>query len=478
MAMKKFYLTTPIYYVNNVPHVGHAYTTLAADVIARYYRFKLGKENVFFITGTDEHGANVAQAAAKHDKSPKEYADIVAPRFMEAWKLLNIRYDFFHRTTDPRHEKIVQEVLSKIYKKGYIYEGIYEGWYCIGCEKFLNITDLVDGKCPLHPTREPVFQKEKNYFLKLKELSKIILKKIKEKEYVILPLKRHNEIVNRLKQGVDDISISRAGVSWGIPVPWDPNQTIYVWIDALLFYYTSIKFLSNHNRFWPPDLQLMAKDILWFHSVIWQAILIALNEKLPKTIFAHGFFTIDGQKMSKSLGNIISPEQLVNKYGVDGARYLLLTAYEFGNDGDLSLSKFTSSYNADLANGLGNLVSRVAKLCETSGFVHEISRRSRKFNKTLATSLEKFNFDKALGYIWKSDINWGLKWLDQEINENKPWQITDKKLLYLKLNLYVENILDIAYNLQPFLPQTAEKIFKQFEEHNIKSQPPLFPRIS
>lgn len=471
MADKTFYVTTPIYYVNDVPHVGHAYTTLAADVLARYHKLLLGDENVFFLTGTDEHGANVAQAAEKHHQEPKAYADAVSPRFGEAWELLNIKPDFFIRTTDPRHEKIAQEVLQKIYDKGYIYEGTYEGWYCVGCEKFLTESEMVDGKCPLHPTREPVHQKEKNYFLKLKELSAEVLKRIEQGVYKILPEKRHNEIVSRIKQGVDDISISRAGVAWGIPVPWDKEQTIYVWVEALLNYFTATQFVEGKQKFWPPDVQLMAKDILWFHSVIWEALLIAAELELPKTIFAHGFFTIDGQKMSKSLGNVISPKQLVDTFGVDGSRYLLLTAYQFGNDGDLSLSKFKDKYNADLANGLGNLVARVAKLA--SSIEYRVS--SIEYTKTntgeYKKALEEYRFHEAIGFITEQ-----IKQADLYIEQKQPWKLKDTELETV-LKEIIPQITMIATLLQPLLPETADTILKQFEGPTITSRPPLFPRI-
>ncbi len=476
---KKKYITTPIYYVNDVPHAGHAYTTLAADILTRYWKEKLGKENVFFLTGTDEHGQKVQQAAEKKGFSPKEFADSVVPRFQKAWELLNIQYDYFIRTTNPQHEKVVQELLQKIYDSGYIYKGTYKGLYCVGCEKFLTDTELIDGKCPLHPNRKPVYQEEENYFLKLEELSKLVLEKIEKGEYKILPKKREHEVVSRLSRGVEDISISRAGVSWGVPIPWDKKQTAYVWIDALINYYSATRIIKGKKRFWPANLHFIGKDILWFHAVIWPALLIATEIELPKTIFAHGYFTINGQKMSKSLGNVISPKQLVDRYGVDGARYLLLSAFSFGSDGDISLEKFDKKYNADLANGLGNLVARVAKLCETSDlyFDSKGTKKLEAYKKGVSSKLDKYDFTGALEYIWRFDIEWGLRWLDQLINEDKPWQLKDKKLLELKLNLYVLKIREIAYNLKPFLPETAEKIEKQFKGPKIKSAKPLFPRI-
>lgn len=485
--MEKFYVTTPIYYVNDVPHIGHAYTTLAADIIARFYRGIMGSENVFFLTGTDEHGANIAQAAEAHGKSPKEYADEVSPRFKEAWEILNIKYDFFIRTTDPRHEKIASEIIQKIYDRGFIYKGLYEGWYCLGCERFLTEIEMVDGKCPLHTTKDPVYQKEKNYFFKLKDLSKKVLEKIESQEYKILPLERYNEIVSRLKIGVEDISISRAGVSWGIPVPWDKTQTIYVWVEALLNYYTTIKFLDDKEIFWPPSLQLMAKDILWFHCVIWQAILIAADISLPKTIFAHGFFTLDGTKMSKSLGNVISPKQLTDKYGTDGARYLLMSQYTFGSDGDISVGKFSEKYNSDLANGLGNHVARILGLCQkyTNGKIPEIREDPDQHPLRVAVDrltwknswherdrlLKEFKIQESLQSIWSY-----LKEADNYINSVKPWELHEvgeiEKLNYALYGL-LDSLLQVAWQIYPFLPETAEKIAEALGEEKLKSANPL-----
>ena len=467
----KFFLTTPIYYVNDVPHIGHAYTTIAADVVARYWRQKISKENVFFLTGTDEHGQKVAQAAKEKGLSPKEFVDSVAPRFEEAWKLLNIDYDYFIRTTDPKHESVVTDLLQKIYDAGYIYPGTYEGLYCVGCEKFLTESELVDGKCPLHPNKEPVHQEEKNYFLKLKELSRKVFEKIENGEYQILPEDKKKEIVSRIKQGVEDISISRAGVSWGIPLPWDKSQTIYVWVDALINYYSATRFLKGKEGFWPANLHLVGKDILWFHTVIWQAILIATGIPLPKTIFAHGFFTIDGAKMSKSLGNVISPQELVEKYGVDGARYLVVSAYPFGSDGDISLDKFKEEYNAHLANGIGNLVSRIAKLCENSGFEFP-QEKVLKFDDLVEENIKNYHFDEALKNLFDRFISG----LDSSINKEEPWKLTGEKLKEF-LTGSVSIIRNLSFNLRPFLPVTSEKIEKQFLGPKIKSGLPLFPRL-
>jgi len=468
MAKKRFYITTPIYYVNDVPHVGHTYTTLAADVLARYHR--LLEEEVFFLTGTDEHGLKVAQEAKEQGLSPKEFTNQVAPRFSSAWDSLNIKYDFFIRTTNRDHEKVVQKILTKLRRKGFIYEGVYEGPYCVGCEKFLTENELQEGVCPLHPNLLPTRIKEKNYFFKLSAFNKRLTTHFKKKG-VILPKERRNEILGKLKEGLRDVSVSRAGVPWGIPVPWDKKQTIYVWVDALLNYYSATQFVKGKKKFWPADLHLIGKDILWFHTVVWYALLLAVELSLPKKVFAHGFFTIEGQKMSKSLGNVIAPDDLIEQFGVDGTRYLLLSEFPFGADGDVSLNRFKERYNANLANGLGNLVARVAKLCETSGFNYEDTRKSYFFNKRAESALAKYLIDKALSDIWVD-----VHVLDKAIDKAKPWKLSGEKLRKNLLGA-VSIVRHIAYQLQPFMPETAEKIQKQFVGPKIKAGPPLFPRL-
>ncbi|HKB88163.1 MAG TPA: methionine--tRNA ligase [Patescibacteria group bacterium] len=467
---KKYYVTTPIYYVNDAPHIGSAYTTLAGDIIARYYRGKFGKENVFFLVGTDEHGQKIQTVAKEKGLTPIQLADKVSQEFKEAWKLLNIDYDFFIRTTDPRHEKIVSELLQKVYDAGYIYSGIYEGPYCIGCERFYKESELVDGRCPLHPNKEISYQKEKNYFLKLKELvNDKVLPKLKSAEYNILPEERKNEILSRIEQGIEDVSVSREGVTWGIPLPWDKSQTIYVWVDALINYFSATKFLEDKEKFWPADLHLMAKDILWFHAVIWEALLIAAGEKIPDTVFAHGFFTIYGQKMSKSLGNVITPKQLVDKYGVDGARYLMISAVSFGSDGNISLKSFDTKFNSDLANGLGNVVARIAKLSEK---VDVFTEYKPAFTKEYIKDVEEFKLDQVIGIVQTE-----IKSLDEMINKTEPWNIKDETKLKDFLQICVDRIRQIGFELKPFLPETAQKIENQFKGPKIKSEAPLFPRL-
>ena len=467
---KKYYVTTPIYYVNDAPHIGSAYTTLAADIIARYYRLNLGKENVFFLTGTDEHGQKVQTVAEEKGLTPIELADKVAGEFIDAWKLLNIDYDFFIRTTDPRHKKVVCDFLQKLYDAGYIYSGTYEGPYCVGCERYYKESELVNGRCPLHPNKEISHQKEKNYFLKLKALVQDkVLPKLKSGDYNILPEERKNEILSRIEQGIEDVSVSREGVTWGIPLPWDKSQTAYVWIEALINYFSATRFLEGKEDFWPADVHFMAKDILWFHAVIWEALLLAADLPLPKNIFAHGFFTIDGQKMSKSLGNVITPKQLVEKYGVDGARYLMISAVTFGSDGDISLKAFDTKFNADLANGLGNVVARIGKLSEK---IDSFADYKSKFTEDYVDDIEAFKLDQVVEII-RTEI----RDLDGFINKAEPWTITDNSKLKEVLQTCVNRIRQISLELKPFLPETSQKIEEQFKGPKIVSGTPLFPRL-
>jgi methionyl-tRNA synthetase len=473
--MSKFYLTTPIYYVNDIPHVGHAYTTIAADVLARYHRI-LG-DQTFFLTGTDEHGAKVAEAAKARGLEPKEFCDEVAPNFRETWRKLNISHDYFIRTTDPGHEKIVSDFLLKIYENGDIYKGTYEGLYCVGCEKFLTEVDLVDGLCPYHK-KKPVKQGEENYFFRLSQYVQKLIKAISDPKdpnhYQIGPESRYNEVLSKLKLGVGDISISRAEVTWGIPIPWDPTQTIYVWVDALINYY-SATLITQRPNLWPAELHLMAKDILWFHAVIWPAMLIAAGLKPPKEVFAHGFFTVEGEKMSKTIGNVILPEALVDKFGADGTRYLLLSEFPFGSDGDLSLKRLEERYNSDLANGLGNLVQRLAALAQKAGVSVEPPAEKPLLDLSYRTSLDKKDFQGALNYIWKK-----ISSTDKKIENTKPWELIkrDPQKAETVLDNLVRQIREINELLLPFMPETAAKIHEQFKGPRIGRGEALFPRIN
>ena len=461
--MNKFYTTTPIYYVNDVPHIGHAYPTVAADVITRYWKLK--GYDARLLTGTDEHGAKIAEAAKKHDKEPKQYADEISLKFKEAWQKLNIEFVRFIRTTDEDHIKVAQDFLQKLYDADTIDKKprLYKGMYCVGHEKFMSPEELVDGICPDHKTK-PIEHSEENYYLKLSDYQDWLKEVILSDQLEIKPDSKKNEILGKIKQGLEDISISRANLQWGIPLPFDNSHTSYVWIEALINYYT----YGSQNDFWPADLHLVGKDILWFHAVIWPIMLHAIGEELPKKIFAHGFFTINGQKMSKTIGNVISPDDLVDKYGVDGTRYVLLAAFPFGDDGDFGWEILDRLYNADLANGLGNLIARVAKLCENNNLTAPIT--SLDFDPKMTIHLEELKFNEALFFIWSEITD-----ADRKVNLEKPWELEGEKAKEVLVDL-VKKIQHIAYNLQPFLPETSEKILKQFSSE-IKSADPLFPRI-
>ncbi len=489
---KSFYITTPLYYVNAEPHIGHAYTTLAADIIARY--MKRQNKKVFLQTGTDEHGSNIEKTAAAKDISPKNFADLICGKFIKAWQTLAIEYDYFIRTTDENHEQQVQAVFEHLIKTGDIYPGKYEGLYCSSCENFYEKEELTDGLCPVHRKNVETV-KEDTYFFRLSKYEKPLLKYYAENPSFLSPPKRAQEIINFVKSGLKDISVSRTKVSWGIPVRSNPGHTIYVWFDALLNYITGpgfrlpFKELEQRKKFeeiWPADIHLVGKEIYRFHVVIWPAMLMALNLPLPKKVFAHGWWTANGEKMSKSKGNFINPSTVVEKYGLDPFRYFIFKEVPFGNDGDFSFEMLEKRYNSDLANDLGNLFSRTMNLAlknlEKLPALEEhkeIEERILRTESKLKQDMENIRLTEYLNKIWKL-----ISELNKKIDSEKPWEKIktepDKaKKTLSEISLYLIRIADWIY---PFMPETSEKMtnftatFKF--QYGSKTKPPvLFPRM-
>ena len=462
MYYGRFFITTPIYYVNDHPHIGHAYTTIAADILARYWR-KRGSE-VYFLTGTDEHGAKMARSAEAKGMTPKEFVDDISARYKTAWQALNISYNNFIRTTDPDHEKFVQDFVQKLYDNGDIYKDKYEGLYCVGCEEYKKEEDLEKGLiCPLHK-KECEKVEEEIYFFKLSKYQNQVLEAIQSKKLVIEPAARLNEIFKFLaKEPLRDLAISRSKVEWGIQVPWDKNQTIYVWVDALLNYF------SGSRGFWPPNVQLIAKDIFRFHAIIWPALLLATGNELPEKLFIHGYFTINGQKMSKTLGNVIDPLEIVKIYGTDALRYFIFREVPFGGDGDFSLDRFDQRYRADLANDLGNLLQRVIVMAKNYKVHWDYAPSTHKY-PAVDEAMENLKFSEALNLIWQI-----IAEANQKIDLEKPWELvkTDQARTEKILQELLNTMVDVAGLLEPFMPETSAKMIEQLQTGQ---QIPLFPR--
>ncbi len=471
----KYYITTAIDYINGKPHIGHSYEKVASDVLARLKR--LQGFQTFLLTGTDEHGAKVAQFAEKQGMQPQEFADQTAQNFETAWKNLEISFDRFIRTTDADHLKTVGAILEKIKEKGFLYEKEYTGLYCVGHEAFITEKDLVNGLCPEHQTK-PEQLTEKNWFFKVSEFTEQIKESIQAGEFEIWPEQRKNEILSLLDQGFNDIAISRPNVKWGIPLPWDPNQTVYVWVDALINYVSGVGFTGEKvrfKRFWPADLHVVGKDIIKFHCIIWPALLMAAGLEIPKAVVAHGYLTVGGQKISKSIGNVIDPNDWVAKYGSDAVRYFLMREIAFGEDGDVSEEKLLARYEGDLANGLGNLVSRLTNMIERYCHSEVTSLEQPEMDlKEVDLLIERYKFHDALARIWEA-----VAWSNQYIDQNKPWDMakTDEAGAQKVLSKVAAQVQVIALKLSPFMPVCADEIRKVFESDNITQVKPLFPKI-
>ncbi len=460
IKFKKFYVTTAIDYVNAEPHIGHAYQKVVADVLARWNKI-LG-EQVFFLTGTDEYGKKVSQSAEKAGKTPKEFVDEISVKFKEAWKALNVDYDRFIRTTDEDHKKTVLEFIDKVNKNGDIYKGKYTGWYCVGCERYYTETEMPGKICSIH--KKPLEEvSEETYFFRLSKYEKFLLDLYKKHPEFVLPAKRRNEVINRVKEGLQDLCITRTSFDWGIDFPLEKSHIVYVWFEALINYYTAINN-KEKNKFWPADVHLLGKDNGWFHAVIWPAMLKSAGIDLPKTVFIHGFLSFNGNKISKSLGNVISPITLTKKYDADSIRYFLLREIPFGDDGDFSEESLVNRHNSELADTLGNLVNRVLVLVEKNfdGVVPELGEKDNLSELAIETpekvkaSIENYQFHNALNDIWHliSEAN-------KYINENKVWEIKDKKKLGGILYNLLETLRFVSILTYPFIPETAEKIMEQ-----------------
>lgn len=481
--MNKYYIANSIPYVNAPPHIGHALEFVQSDVISRYH--KIMGDEVLLLSGGDENALKNVQAAEKEGISPQALVDKNSQLFLDLAKKLNIHFDVFQRGSSKNHHISSQKLWTLCFENGDVYKKKYEGLYCVGCELFYEASELdKKGECFEHPGKKLEKVSEENYFFKLSKYQDRIIKLLESGELSVIPESRKNEALSFVKQGLEDISISRSNKrakNWGVSIPDDTTQKMYVWFDALNIYQSGVGFgwdEKTYKKWWPVDLHVIGKGILRFHAIYWPAFLLSARLALPKAIFVHEYITVNGQKMSKTLGNVIDPFKLIEKYGTDALRYYFLRHISPFTDGDFSESIFIEVYNADLANGLGNLISRVAKLCEDANYIHMGPKQKTSGHliniDKYSEALGNFQFNEALGSVWEK-----IKRLDQFIDKEKPWELvkTQNKKIKDVLAHAADQIQEIAGLLEPFLPETAQKIEEQFKGPKIVAQKPLFPRI-
>jgi methionyl-tRNA synthetase len=500
----RFYLTAPIYYVNSTPHIGHAYTTIAADILVRHHRQR--GDETFFLTGVDEHADKVARVAAEQGLTPREYTDEIVGVWQELPRRLNATNDFFIRTSDDGHKRFVQDFLQRIYDNGRddIYQGVYSGWYCVGCEAFKTEDELVDGKCPDHGI-EPEWLEERNWFFRLSAYQEALLRLYDERPDFVLPHFRSNEARSFIEGGLRDFSISRATQTWGVPIPWDPDQVAYVWADALINYLSALSYAPSKNapgedltRFWP-GTHLIGKDIIRFHCVYWPALLLAAGYEPPRQLFAHGYLNIDQQKISKSLGNVIDPLDLIDVYGADAVRFWCARQVSFGQDGNVTLESFQERYDRELANDLGNLLSRTTAMI--SRYRDGVLTKSpgpgaidaEGLRAALVERLDRFDITGALDEIWQA-----VRRLNQHVESNAPWELAKDETKAAELDAVLYDLADgltaVAVAVSAYLPETAPQILEALGQsrdlsldrvraqaaegaEGIGPAPPLFPRV-
>lgn len=472
MDEKTFYVTTPIYYVSGKPHLGHAYTSIACDVIARWNR-NIGKD-VFFLSGTDEHGQKVKKKADEKGMTPKDFVDSLIPDFQNILKVMNISNDYFIRTTNEDHKKFVQDMLQKSYDNGDIYKGFYEGLYCIDCEQYYKEDELIDEKiCPIHK-KEVQLLKDENYFFRLSKYQDKLLE-LYEKTDFLSPKSKSQETINRVKEGLQDISISRSKkmLDWGIEFPFDKDHVAYVWFDALFNYVSALK-INDKNEFWPANYHVVGKDIMWFHKVYWPAFLMSVGMEVPQKVFAHGWWTVNGEKMGKSMGNVIEPVEVANKYGTDEFRYFLLSVGTFGEDLDFSYEHFAEKINNDLNNDFGNLVSRVHSMTskyfpEGMPKVSDLTSDDTNLLETLNfyekfnTEMQNLQYNRAIETLWNA-----IRETNAYINKVSPWKEEDQQRLGTIMNILCSSCILFAKYVDCFMPTKSEKVFAQFNIENDK----------